>query len=124
QFRDGKIIDALAEINRMFVTTYADTDPTLLASALLDWWQTSHSGLPKGPDGSDRSPDALLRSVSERDFTAAVEEAGATSSFVAPSRMRSWPVASWATSASCSGVPPGRSSASISRPLSSTIGTS
>src|SRR5699024_11397305 len=42
QFRDGKIIDALAEINRMFATTYADTDPTLLASALLDWWQTSH----------------------------------------------------------------------------------
>ncbi|MFX4270875.1 Abi family protein [Propionibacteriaceae bacterium Y1685] len=89
QFRDGKIIDALAEINRMFATTYADTDPTLLASALLDWWQTSHSGLPKGPDGSDRSPADLLHSVSERDFTAAVEEAGAMSSFVAPSRMSS-----------------------------------
>ena len=73
----------------MFVTTYADTDPTLLASALLDWWQTSHSGLPKGPDGSDRSPADLLHSVSERDFTAAVEEAGAMSSFVAPSRMSS-----------------------------------
>src|SRR5699024_1793095 len=41
QFRDGKIIDALAEINRMFATTYADTDPTLLASAMLDWWPPS-----------------------------------------------------------------------------------
>lgn len=89
QFRDGKIIDALAEINKTFATAYADTDPTLLAAALLDWWQTPHSGLPKGPDGSDRSPRDLLYSVSEQEFELEVEVTNATSSFVAPRWMTS-----------------------------------
>lgn len=84
QFRDGKIIDALAEINKAFAATCDDADPTRLAAALLDWWQTPHPGLPNGPDGSDRSPVDLLRSVSEQDFTTAVEEARAMSSFVVP----------------------------------------
>ncbi|WP_454295390.1 Abi family protein [Salana multivorans] len=86
QFRDGKIIDALAEINKAFAAACEDADPTRAAAALLDWWQTPHPGLSNGPDGADRSPVDLLHSVSEQDFEAAVDEADATSSFVVPTR--------------------------------------
>ncbi|RRD29653.1 Abi family protein [Actinomyces bowdenii] len=86
QFRDGKIIDALAEINKVFAAVCEDVEPTLVAAALLDWWQTPHPGLPKGPEGSNRSPVDLLQSVSERDFKMAIEEASAMSGFVAPTQ--------------------------------------
>lgn len=91
QFRDGTIVDALADINQKLATACSDADPALLAAAQLDWWQTPHPGLPKRPDGSDRSPVDLLRSVPELDFDAAVEEADPTASFVAPSRGRTAP---------------------------------
>jgi abortive infection bacteriophage resistance protein len=84
QFRDGRIIDALAEINKAFADACGDADPTQRAAALLDWWQTPHPGLPSGPDGSDQSPANLLHSVSEQDFTAAVDAADAMSDFVTP----------------------------------------
>lgn len=82
QFRDGGIIDTLAEINKAFADACEDADPTRLAAALLDWWQTPHPGLPSGPDGLARSPVDLLHSVSEPDFESAIEESGAMSSFV------------------------------------------
>ncbi|WGP04993.1 Abi family protein [Bacillus subtilis] len=91
QFRDGRIIDALAEINKAFADACEDADPVLVAAALMDWWQTPHTGLPKGPDGSDRLPIDLLHSVSEQDFEAAVEEADATRSFVVPEQGRAAP---------------------------------
>lgn len=84
QFRDGRIIDALAEINKAFATACGDAHPTHVAAALLDWWQTPHSRLPKSPDGSDRSPLAFLGSVSEREFKAVVRESDAMSGFVTP----------------------------------------
>lgn len=86
QFRDGRIINALAEINQALNAACGDADPTLVATALLDWWQTPHPGLPKGSASSDRSPVDLLYSVSEQDFAAAVEDEDATSSFVVPRR--------------------------------------
>jgi hypothetical protein len=50
-FRGGKIIDALAEINKAHATFCGDAHPTLVATALLDWWQTPHPGLPKTRKG-------------------------------------------------------------------------
>lgn len=88
QFRDGKIIDVLAEINRRFKSACGDSDPTRVAGALLDWWQTPHPDLPKGADGSDRSPLALLSEVPEREFEEAVRERNALGSFVAPGHQR------------------------------------
>ncbi|MBF0695943.1 Abi family protein [Actinomyces bowdenii] len=84
QFRDGRIIDAVAEINKVLAAACEDADPTLVAAALLDWWQTPHPGLPKDSEGLHRSPVDLLHSVCERDFKAAVEEARAMSGFAAP----------------------------------------
>lgn len=84
QFRDGKIIDALAEINRAFVTTCGDSQPTLVAAALLDWWQTPQPRLPKNAAGSDQSPLELLGSVSEQEFDSAIRETDATNSFITP----------------------------------------
>ncbi|WP_210602888.1 Abi family protein [Brevibacterium oceani] len=84
QFRDGKIIHALAEINKTFAASCQDTDPTRVATALLDWWQTPQVGLPSGEDGATLSPVDLLHLVSESDFETTIEETGAMSSFVAP----------------------------------------
>lgn len=86
QFRDGKIIDALAEINKALTSSCGDSDPTLVARKLLDWWQTPHPDLPKEADGSDRSPLDLLGEISERAFEDAVREADAMSSFVVSDR--------------------------------------
>lgn len=86
QFRDGKIIDALAEVNKELVARCEDADPAKVARALLDWWQTPHPGLPGAAGGKDRSPLDLLWDVSEYEFEAAVREAGALSSFVVPER--------------------------------------
>ncbi|QGK68827.1 Abi family protein [Allosaccharopolyspora coralli] len=84
QFRDGRIIDALAEINKAFAAACSDARPVLVTSALLDWWQTPHPALPKGADGHAQSPLDLLDSVSEEAFEEAIHEAGAKSSLVAP----------------------------------------
>lgn len=84
QFRDGKIIDALAEINQALARSCGGSDPTDVARALLDWWQTPHPDLPHGVDGSDRSPLELLSSATEEEFAAAIDEADAIRSFVVP----------------------------------------
>ncbi|AOY70801.1 Abortive infection bacteriophage resistance protein [Arthrobacter sp. ZXY-2] len=84
QFRDGKIIDALAEINRKHALACGESDPARIAAALLDWWQTPHPGLPPAGDGYERSPLELLDSVSELEFNSAVSEANAMSSFAVP----------------------------------------
>lgn len=84
QFRDGKIIDALAEINQALARSCGGSDPTDVARALLDWWQTPRPDLPHGADGSDRSPLDLLSSATEEEFAAAIDEADAIRSFVVP----------------------------------------
>lgn len=84
QFRDGKIADALADINQELASSCGDAERTGIARALLDWWQTPHSDLPRDAEGTDRSPLDLLNEVPEGDFVAVVREAGALSSFVAP----------------------------------------
>lgn len=81
QFRDGKIIDALAEINQELTRSCEDLDSTDIARALLDWWQTPHPDLPQETDGSDRSPLDMLSSVTEEEFAAAIDEANAMRSF-------------------------------------------
>ncbi|WP_454293319.1 Abi family protein [Salana multivorans] len=84
QFRDGKIVDALAEINKELASSCRDSDPTDVARALLDWWQTPHQDLPQNVDGSDRSPLDILDAVTENEFAAAIDEADAMRSFVVP----------------------------------------
>lgn len=84
QFRHGRIIDALAEINKGFADAYPEADPTRLAEALLDWWQTPHPDLPQDADGSDRSPLDMLSSVTEEEFAATIDEVDAMRSFVVP----------------------------------------
>jgi abortive infection bacteriophage resistance protein len=84
QFRGGKIIDVLAEINKALIARCGGTPSTFIAAALLDWWQTPHSDLSKNEDGSARSPLDLLNSVSEQEFAAAIDEADAMRSFVMP----------------------------------------
>lgn len=83
QFRDGKIIDALAEINQALARSCGDSDPTDVARALLDWWQTPRPDLQRGVEGSDRSPLDLLDSVTEEEFAAAIDESDARRSFAA-----------------------------------------
>ena len=84
QFREGKIVEALADINKELASFCEGSDPTDVAKALLDWWQTPHPDLPQDTDGSDRSPLGLLRSVTEEEFAAAIGEADAMRSFVVP----------------------------------------
>lgn len=81
QFRDGKIVDALAEINQALARSCGGSDPTDVARALLDWWQTPRPDLPQDVDGSDRSPLDLLDSVTEEEFAAAIDESDARGSF-------------------------------------------
>ncbi|WP_396906977.1 Abi family protein [Mycolicibacterium phlei] len=81
QFRDGRIIDALAEINKALASSCGDSNPTGVARALLDWWQTPHPDLPQDADGMDRSPLDLLTSVTEDEFTATIDQVDAKRSF-------------------------------------------
>lgn len=81
QFRDGKIVDALAEINQTLARSCGGSDLTDVARALLDWWQTPHPDLPQDVDGSDRSPLDLLGSVTEEEFAAVIDESDARGSF-------------------------------------------
>lgn len=82
QFRDGKIIDALAEINRTFARSCENSGSTGIAKALLDWWQTPHPNLPKDTEGSARSPLDMLSSVTEEEFAATIGKTDAMRSFV------------------------------------------
>lgn len=84
QFRDGKIIDALAEINKTLAARCPGAPPARRAEALVDWWQTPHPGLPRAADGSERSPLDLLEAVPEPQFEEKVRLADATSRFAAP----------------------------------------
>lgn len=85
QFRAGKIIDELAEINKALRESCASgADPARIAKALLDWWQTPHPGLAPTAEGTSFSPLDLLSSVSESDFDAAIMASNAMSSFDAP----------------------------------------
>lgn len=81
QFRDGKIIDALAEINRNFAFKCPGASSAELAKAMVDWWQAPHPDLPAALDGSDQSPLDLLVAVPEYEFEETVRRADATSSF-------------------------------------------
>ncbi|MFF1883859.1 Abi family protein [Pseudarthrobacter sp. NPDC058196] len=87
QFRDGKVIDALAEINRKHTLACGQSNPARIAAALLDWWQTPHPGLPQAEDGSERSPLDLLCVVTEQEFEASIGEADAMNSFVVPEQL-------------------------------------
>lgn len=84
QFRDGKIIDALAEINQKFASACISATPTQTAKALLDWWQTPHPGLPPRAAGTSRSPLDLLIDLPEQEFVEVVDQTGALNSFVTP----------------------------------------
>ncbi len=68
QFRDGKIIDALAEINKAFQTASGYERSSLVAAQLLDWWQTPQASLPKSETGVDQSPLDLLETMTESTF--------------------------------------------------------
>lgn len=84
QFREGKIIDALAEINKALAARCAGAPPVRTAEALVDWWLTPHPDLPCAADGSDQSPLDLLEVLPEAEFEETVRRAGATSSFAMP----------------------------------------
>lgn len=84
QFRDGTIIDALAEINKHLAERCGEAHPAYVASALLDWWQTPHPDLPRHADGATRSPLDLLILEPEADFARIIDAAGATATFLAP----------------------------------------
>lgn len=81
QFRDGKIIDALAEVNKFLSDKCVGAQSVHVTAALLDWWQTPHPCLPRHTDGSYRSPLDLLNSVTEACFTKIIEETDAMTSF-------------------------------------------
>lgn len=83
QFRDGKIVDALAEINQALARSCGGSDPTDVARALLDWWQTPRPDLQQDVDGSDRSPLDLLDSVTQEKYAAAIDESDARRNFAA-----------------------------------------
>lgn len=88
QFRDGKIIDELADINHELASSCGESDPLNVTRALLDWWQAPHPDLPVSVDGSDQSPLDLLGEVSGEEFKEAIRDADAMSSFVVPDRER------------------------------------
>ncbi|MDO4254068.1 MAG: Abi family protein [Kocuria sp.] len=84
QFRDGKIVDALAEINQALARSCGGSDPTDVARALLDWWQTPHPRLAEDVAVSALSPLDLLNKVSERDFLSRICASGVLDDFVVP----------------------------------------
>ncbi|MGP6172181.1 Abi family protein [Microbacterium sp. A204] len=84
QFRGGKIIDALAEINQTLFARCGEVDSTETAGALLDWWQTPNADLPTAPDGSMQAPADLLATMVETDFDLAIEKSDAMTTFRVP----------------------------------------
>lgn len=81
QFRGGKIIDALAEINKELLSSCTQLNGTDKARALLDWWQTPLPNLVTNVNGGNQSPLHLLNQVPEAQFEAIVQEAGALKTF-------------------------------------------
>ena len=84
QFRDGKIIDALADINQKLALSCGDAERTIVAKALLDWWLTPHPSLLRGTTGAHQSPLDLLNDLPEADFAEVVRATDVLSSFVVP----------------------------------------
>lgn len=84
QFRDGKIIDALADINQKLALSCGDAERTVVAKALLDWWLTPRPSLSRGTTGAHQSPLDLLNDLPEADFAEVVRATDALSSFVVP----------------------------------------
>lgn len=84
QFRDGKIVEALAEINKKLASSCGDSDRNNVARALLDWWQTPHPRLAEDVAVSALSPLDLLNKVSERDFLSRICASGVLDDFVVP----------------------------------------
>lgn len=84
QFRDGKIIEALAEINQTLFGHCEGADSAETAEALLDWWQTPNADLPTASDGSMRAPADLLATIAEADFDLAIEKSEAMTTFRVP----------------------------------------
>lgn len=84
QFRDGKIIDAVAEVNQALVDRCVTVAPARVSAAQLDWWQTPHPDLSRNIDGRDQSPLEPPNSVPESEFAAIIESSNALRRFVAP----------------------------------------
>nr|WP_218681193.1 Abi family protein [Rhodococcus qingshengii] len=84
QFRDGKIIDALAEINQALANRCVDVDFARVAVAQLDWWQTPHPDLTQGAHETDQSPLDLLYSIPESEFAEIIASSDALRHFVVP----------------------------------------
>lgn len=61
QFRDGKIIDALAEHNKAYVELHVDECAVTLVEGLLDWWENPSRPMTDG--GAELSPLTLLSTV-------------------------------------------------------------
>jgi hypothetical protein len=89
QFRGGKVIDALAEINKhtrhLLRGCASDTRRHCAAGLVAD----AASRPSENAEGSDQKPLDLLDSVSEQEFEAAVHEAEAMSAIVVPDGRRS-----------------------------------
>lgn len=84
QFRNGAIINALAEVNKTLTARCTSTERVQVSAALLDWWQTPHPALPKSSSGSNQSPCDLLLSESESSFSTLISTTDAMSTFVVP----------------------------------------
>lgn len=69
QLRNGKIIDALGNINHEFILSREGRNPIRVSKDLLDWWQTPHLNLPLTSDRKIQSPLDLLSSTTEQEFT-------------------------------------------------------
>lgn len=82
QFRDGAIIDPLAEINKRFLDANTEIPSVRAHAALLDWWQRPHSALIT-PEGSLLSPIELLRASSDVEFERIISDTFAVTSLTA-----------------------------------------
>lgn len=84
QFRDGSIVDALAEVNKELSSRCVEASSVQTAVALLDWWQSANPDLPVGEDGMSRSPIELLQAVPEEEFDAVMAQKEVLNRFVIP----------------------------------------
>lgn len=81
QFRDGKMIDAVGDINQQLTHKANKAEKTALAQALITWWQTPNPDLPVSSDGQAMSPQQLLEHVTEDEFREAIDRVNATDTF-------------------------------------------
>lgn len=77
QFRDGAIIDALAEINLSLWRSMGSVSSVRVAAAQLEWWDTPQPCLAPVASASPRAPRDLLESLSEHDFIDLIRTTGA-----------------------------------------------